>query len=366
MKYLPHALLAVLTLVTGLTLMSPGAQAREGVVAPVIDHAVVFLYHRFGETRYPSTDVKVADFKAQLNYLATHGYHVWPLTRVVRYLKEDRHLPDKIVAITIDDAFESVYTVAYPLLKARGWPFTVFVSTEAVDRGFKGFMTWAQMRTMQAHGVTFANHTVDHAHLLKRLGDEDATSWRERVTRDIQQAQARLQHQLGKAPTLFAYPYGEYDTALADLVAELGYTAFGQQSGAIGRYSDLRALPRYPVAGPYASLQQFRTKAASLPLPVLDFSPSDPLRLDNVRPRLNITLGDAQGAHLKELSCYVSGQGKVPVIWQDKYTDFTVQAPRPLGVGRSRYNCTAPNRDRTRYYWFSQQWLVPPESWGLN
>ncbi len=366
MKHPLRALTALLFTLLGLLALSSGAQARQETSSPVIDHAVVFVYHRFDEDRYPSTNISAADFKAQLDYLASHGYHVWPLSRIVSYLKDGQRLPDKVVAITIDDAFESVYTVAYPMLKARGWPFTVFVSTGAVDKDYKGFMTWKQMRAMQAHGVTFANHTVSHAHLLKRLPDEDETSWRERVSRDIQQAQTRLQQQLGTAPQLFAYPYGEYDTALADLVAELGYTGFGQQSGAIGRYSDLRALPRYPVAGPYASLNQFRTKAASLPLPVVDYSPWEPLRTDDLRPRLSVSLDGAHDARLNELTCFISGQGQVPVVWQEKYTDFTVQAPKPLGIGRSRYNCTAPNKDRSRYYWFSQQWLVPPADWGLN
>jgi len=29
----------------------------------------------------------------------------------------------------------------------------------------------------------------------------------------------------------------------------------------------------------------------------------------------------------------------------------------PLGVGRSRYNCTMPSKENGRYYWFSKLWL---------
>ena len=72
-----------------------------------------------------------------------------------------------------------------------------------------------------------------------------------------------------------------------------------------------------------------------------------------------MTLGPTK-ARLNELVCYVSGQGAVPVVWEEKYTRFTVQAPQALPVGRSRYNCTAPNQSRSRYYWFSQQWIHMP------
>src|SRR5690348_16906620 len=85
----------------------------------VPDHAVAFVYHRFGDDRYPSTDTKVEQFSAQLAWLADHHYQVWPLPQIVRYLKEGKPVPDRVVAITVDDAFQSFYDHAYPLLKSR-------------------------------------------------------------------------------------------------------------------------------------------------------------------------------------------------------------------------------------------------------
>ena len=37
-------------------------------------HAVVFMYHRFGEDRYPSTSVRIEQFEAHLGYLEEAGY----------------------------------------------------------------------------------------------------------------------------------------------------------------------------------------------------------------------------------------------------------------------------------------------------
>jgi peptidoglycan/xylan/chitin deacetylase (PgdA/CDA1 family) len=323
-------------------------------------HAVVFMYHRFGEDRYPSTNVRLEQFEAHLQHLADEGYRVWPVERVVRHLAGGEEIPERTVAITVDDAYLSAYTEAFPRLRARGWPFTVFVATGPVDQGLQGFMSWDQMREMQGAGVTFANHGVSHGYLVRRRAGEPETRWRGRMRGEIESAQRRLVAELGTAPLLFAYPYGEYDEALAGIVRELGYTGFGQHSGAVGVHSDARSLPRFPMAEAYAALPEFTAKARMRALPVAAYAPWNPvLGEDDRRPELVVTLG--KGELLKgELTCFVSGQGRTPVRWLDPdRTRFAVRSRDDLPPGRSRYNCTAPDRQRN-YYWFSQPWLRPP------
>lgn len=323
-------------------------------------HAAIFLYHRFDEPRTPSTSIPSAAFEAQLEWLAQNGYSVVPLERVLQALRGEASLPAHSVALTVDDAFRSVYEVAWPRLKARGWPLSVFVSTDAVDAGERAYMSWAQMRELAAQGVRFANHSASHDHLVQRRAGETAAQWRARVAADIDRAQRRLREELGAAPPWLAYPYGEYDHALAALVRARGYTAFGQQSGPVGPLSDPRALPRFPVAGAYAALDGFAAKAAMRPLPVREYTPWDPFTRDT-RPRLEVRLAPAP-LRLEELACYVSGQGRTPVEWLEPGVRFAVRAREPLPAGRSRYNCTAPDAGHRHWYWFSQQWLVAPEA----
>src|SRR5579859_1058723 len=208
-----------------------------GDPTPVPAHAVVFIYHRFGDDRYPSTDTKTQQFKAQLGWLAENRYEVWPLPKIVQYLKDGKNLPDHVVAITIDDAFQSFYENGYPLLKERGWPFTIFVSTDGVDSKQSDYMTWDELREVTDHGGTLANHTADHGHLPFRLKDESDLNWADRVRADIAKGQSRLEAEIGKDvnsdPKLFAYPYGEFTGELVKLVDGLGYVAFGQQAGAL-------------------------------------------------------------------------------------------------------------------------------------
>lgn len=343
-----RGLCAALTVIAAL-----GAPAS----AALADGVAAFMYHRFGEDRYPSTSVRLEQFDAHLEWLAREQYQVWPLERVVAHLREGKPFPDRVVSLTVDDAFESVYREAWPRLKRRGWPMTVFVSTHDVDRGLPAFMTWDQMREMRDGGVTFANHALQHHSLVERLPRESQAEWRGRIRGEIMQAQARLNKELGETPRLFAYPYGEFDEPLADLVRELGYTAFGQHSGAIGRHSDPRALPRFPMAEAYAAMPEFTTKARSRALAVLKAQPWNPRVKAGPPPRLEMQL-DTTGILVDRLACYVTGQDPAEIEWLDRDAGrVAVTAREALGAGRARYNCTAPGKDG-RWHWYSHPWIV--------
>lgn len=328
----------------------------------VPSHAVVFMYHRFGDDRFPSTNVKLEQFESHLEYLAGNDYRIWPLDRIMEYLQCGKSLPDKVVAITIDDAYLTVYEEAFPRLKKRGWPYTVFVSSDPVDQGLADYMSWPQMREMQEAGAAFANHSASHDHLVVRRPDESEKRWRARVREDIEKGQRRLREELEPGTNeakLFAYPFGEYDQALADLLEQMEYVAFGQHSGAVGVHGDRRRLPRYPVNEAYAALDEFARKAASLPLPVVEAEPDEPLVDDNP-PRLILTLDEGAYA-ADQLACYAGGQGRLRVeSLDDKPRRFLVQAQAAFAAGRARYNCTAPAHGGGRWYWYSHPWLIPP------
>ncbi len=319
------------------------------------DSAVVLMYHRFGEDRYPSTNIRVEQFEAQLEYLRESGYTVVPLSAVVDALTRGEPLPPKAVVITVDDAYRSVYDVAFPRLKAFGFPFTVFIATDPVDQGLPAVMTWDQMRKMAVEGATFANHGATHDSLIKRLAGENEAAWRARAQADVEKGWRRLNDELDPLPGVFAYPYGEYDRVVAALIREMGYLAFGQQSGAVGLSSDRRALPRFPMAEAYGDLGEFRTKVSSLPMPVVAVEPWDPV-VSTRLPTVEVTLGEVD-AKLGGLACFVSGQGRVEVEWLAPAKRFRVGPTRPFGEGRQRVNCTVLREDG-RYLWFSHPWII--------
>ncbi len=341
-----------------------GGGARIGrAAAPtapeVCNHAVVLLYHHVAVDTPASTSLSPALFAAQLEYLAGGGHQVRALPAIVDSLRQGRRLPDLTVGLSFDDGYESVYTEAFPRLKARGWPFTVFVCPEAIDHRRGPVLGWDQLREMAAAGATIANHGLRHDHLQWRRDGESDKAWAERVRAELLTAQARIVEEIGTAPPLLAYPYGEYDPLLQELVAELGWTAFGQQSGALGETADFTLLPRFPMAGPYGALAGFGDKVRSLPLPVVALSPASPLIAQSAaRPVLRVTLDPAAGKDW-QLQAFASGQGDAEIIWIDRVAGvFEVRAYKPLQPGRSRYNITASHGESGRYHWFSQTWII--------
>ena len=121
---------------------------------------------------------------------------------------------------------------------------------------------------------------------------------------------------------------------LRQLIEDMGYVGFGQQSGAVGPLSDFTRLPRYPMAGSYSDMPQFRTKINTKPLPVKQQVPDSTLiDEDNLKPELELTVA-TESFQKKQLRCYASGQGEIAVEWlDDDKTRFITSATRPLPVG---------------------------------
>src|SRR6187402_3043018 len=236
-----------------------------------VQAAVVILYHHISDTTPKSTSISPAQFEAQMDYLEKNNFTVVPLLELTEKLRKGESLPDKTLAISFDDSYVSVYDSAYPRLKKRGWPFTFFVNTDSVSTS-KLFVTWEQLREMSKHGVTIANHTSKHNHLPRREKNESEKQWRARITAEITSAQVKIEQELGSAPNILAYPFGEYDVDVQKIAKKLGYVAFGQQSGVLYSEGDLQAVPRFPFGGSFTELDDFIMKVNTLPMPTKSVS----------------------------------------------------------------------------------------------
>jgi peptidoglycan/xylan/chitin deacetylase (PgdA/CDA1 family) len=319
------------------------------------ESAVIFMYHRFGETKYPSTNIRLEQFEKHLEYLSQNGYQVWPLSKIVRHLLEQKAIPKKTVALTIDDAYKSIYTEAFPRLKKFNFPFTVFVNTMPIDNGSKSYMSWEQMREMSEYGAEFANHSISHDYLIPRDG-EDKEAWHSRIGREIEIAQKRLQDELGaktnQNPKLFSYPFGEYTKETAEFIQSLGYVGVTQTSGAIDGNSDTKMLPRFAMSESFADMDGFLLKLNTLPLPIESLSTLEPIVGDENPPKLTIKLKK----EIKNIGCYLSNGDAIPVNWISDM-EFSVKADRRLKSPRERYTCTAKANDE-KWYWYSNLWII--------
>lgn len=81
--------------------LSLGGTAVAQTIEPPRDSATVIMYHRFGEGRYPSTNISMEQFGEHLALLTNGDYTILPLPEIVDKLKSGQLLPDRTVAITI-------------------------------------------------------------------------------------------------------------------------------------------------------------------------------------------------------------------------------------------------------------------------
>ena len=315
-------------------------------IAIAADHASVLMYHRFGEDKYPSTNIRLAQFDQHLETLANGDYTVWPLEDIVTYLQTGQELPDRTVAITIDDAYLSVYREAWPRLQEYGFPATLFVATRPIDQGLRGYMTWDQLREMQAGGVTIGSQTRNHPH-MHRITIETARE-------ELELSNARFIAELGIRPDLFAYPYGEYNLDVIEVVKEAGFVAaFGQNSGIMHGYNGFFELPRFAMNEAYSGPERLDLAINGLPLKANNITPEDMVLAENP-PIYGFTLATGM-TPTSQLRCFNSKYGKLDVTILGRRAE--VRVPGPLPGKRARINCTMPGPDG-RWRWFGRQFLT--------
>ncbi len=205
------------TLRPGQTVVVPLTERNPiGVRASGVQTVPILCYHRFGP-RASKLNVTPAAFDAQMDYLARNGYTVIPLRRLARFLEGREGLPEKSVAITIDDGYRSTFEIAWPILRRHGFPATVFLYSDFV--GASDAMTWAQMKEMTAGGlIEIQPHSKSHANLTLRLAGETDARYRERIRRELEAPATAIRDRLAAPTFTFAYPYGDVNELVADLL----------------------------------------------------------------------------------------------------------------------------------------------------
>lgn len=332
-----------------LALLAGSAAAQD---AGALSGASILMYHRFGENTVPSTNIRLEQFDAHIAELKSGAYHVMGLPEIVAKLKSGDKLPDRAVAVTADDAYISAFTEGWPRLKKAGIPFTLFVATEPVTSKLKGYLTWDQIRQMKADGVTIGAHSHRHPS-LPALTPEQARE-------DIETSMALFEKELGERPSLFAYPFGEWDAPTLRLVQQIGYSiAFGQHSGVAHSRHDMFWQPRFPMNEAFGSVERLRQVVNALPLPVTDIEPADVLvRLGQTAnpPVLRFTVVPGV-ERLNQMVCY-TGEGKALTPKLIAERRYEMQAPAALKPPRDRISCSVPSSQQGRFRWFGIQFTV--------
>ena len=198
----------------------------------------IFLYHRFDDPKHSYTNVSTKVLIRQFEYLKTHGYKVVDSKVLLKKAKNGENV-DKLVAFHIDDSFKSFYQNGLPIFKKYHYPFTLFVYVEGTDRHFGDFMNWKQIREVSKYG-NIQSHSYSHPHLTK-LNDIEIIS-------DTQKSLDILRSKAYKIDS-YAYPYGEYNKRVKNLLSPLFKYIYNQNEGAIDSLVSLQDVPRIALTG---------------------------------------------------------------------------------------------------------------------
>lgn len=181
-------------------------------------------------------------FAAHLDRLLAEGYTVVSLYAVIDALQRGAPLPPKPVVITFDDGYRDNYENAFPLLRERGMPATIFVVTDFIDEQRPEYLTWEMAREMLPAGISIESHGRNHFGLAGQ-GD-DYLVWQALGSLET------IEHELGVRPRFVSYPAGEYDQRTIDIFHSAHYwAAVTTTQGATLNSAQPFELPRIRVRG---------------------------------------------------------------------------------------------------------------------
>jgi len=335
---------------------SDGGQKEIGDKNLVVQNEVqivTFIYHRFGDDRYPSTNIGTNNFQKQLEYLKTHDFKVISWSEALKELRKPGK-SGRFVVITIDDAFKSFYQNGLPLLKKYGYPATLFINTETI--GGDSYMSWGEIRESMKEGIEIGNHTHSHAFFLNLPEEERYKKFREEIRRSQKLIGENLDDYV---PDVFAYPYGEFDEKMQKIVREEGMkAAMAQNSGVIDSGTDLYALPRFPMSSYYSDLSAFIEKANMRPLKIQTIYPSTHL-MNNLKNPPTLTLEILKdNLQWSSLQCFVQGGKCVLSVSQDEEkVKLEIKGDKALDRRRTLYTVTVKDSDGS-WHWFSHLWIM--------
>lgn len=324
----------------------PGGSMSEG------REVVCFIYHRIGDSRYPSTNTSIKDFEQHLEYLSRNGFQVLTFSDAIDYLKSDMPAR-KTAVITIDDGYKSFFRNGFPLLKKYGFPATLFINTKTVGGG--DYMNWTELGEVTKSELEIGNHTHSHDFFLNQSAAVRYKNFKE----EIELSQSMIVKHLSITPEVFSYPYGEFDNEMKNIVKKAGFiAAAAQNSGVIYAGGDLFECPRFPMSEAYSSREKFAEKASTHALKIISRSPNDYMLPENGRPLLTLTI-DNTDLQVKQLQCFVQG-GECELRLIEKSDDkvmVTLQAAKPVsGRRRTLYTVTVPD-SKGEWHWYSHLWI---------
>ena len=322
-------------------------QTSEAVID---DYGIItIMYHRFEENKYPSTNIRINDFKSHLEIIKKNEIKFINPSNFEEELINN--IKQRKLLLTIDDGYQSFYEKAWPILKDFKIPFILFVSTREV--GKRGYMSWENIREIEKYDfVEIGNHSHTHEYLIDFTNEE--------IRKDLTNSLNIFKKELGKNSNFFSYPFGEYSTDLKKIVVDLGFKyAFGQHSGVVDQTKNYFEMPRFPINEKYGEIERFKTILKTLPFPFKSIQPENRYISDkNNPPKVRIQFYENLN-NLNNINCFSNEEDK----WRNSKINFdgkynlNIILEGKFVTERGRINCSL--RENNNFYrWLGIQFVV--------
>lgn len=209
----------------------------------------ILAYHKVqNDFDLTITRISPVQFERQINFLAENDFSTISITE---YLSGSETRENKIV-ITFDDAYDSIFKFALPILSKYKFTATIFVITNFVgksniwDYGISKFRSihcdWGQLRELANERWEIGSHTITHRNLRALPHDE--------LRDELRNSKLVLEDKLGQRVDVMSYPYGKFDDRVIAFVQQAGYKGACTLGGYDGRHDSLTQY-RLPRRGVY-------------------------------------------------------------------------------------------------------------------
>jgi peptidoglycan/xylan/chitin deacetylase (PgdA/CDA1 family) len=213
---------------------APGAHKAPRESIPILAYDVINTPK--ADTTNSQDWVTPDEFRDQMGFLATNGFHPVTMRQVWAAWKEGGFLPSKPIVISFDIGYHSVYANALPVLQQRQWPGTLFLQVNQTQADFPIAEVQALAKAgweIDSHGETGTNLTT--------LSDEELGT-------EITNSRQAIRRNFASRTDFFSYPGGQYDDHVVSAVEAAGYLgAVTLESGVAEPGEDAMTLRRIHV-----------------------------------------------------------------------------------------------------------------------
>jgi peptidoglycan/xylan/chitin deacetylase (PgdA/CDA1 family) len=180
----------------------------------------ILLYHSVGnDTSGPLAPYTTspAAFRDQMAWIVNEGYTTLTVAQYASMLLGHQPLPENPLLITFDDGLADFLDNALPMLSSYGHASTMFVTTGVTwhtrprTLGGRTTLSWSQVAALPNSGVEVGAHSHDHLQLDLLPAP--------RVASQLRVCKDKLEQNLQREVTSFAYPHG-YNRAVTRLLVQ--------------------------------------------------------------------------------------------------------------------------------------------------